>query len=348
MSMSRRQFVAQARNRFYAAIRDDFAREGFLEVETPLLVPAPGLEPHITAFEVPFVPETPHASARTLYLHTSPEYAMKRLLAEGFERIFSLCKVFRNGEVARDHNPEFTLLEFYRTGASYAVIMDDVERLIRAGATALGVSEVRRLDAKGVERAVPLGAPFERLTVREAIRSRTGIDIYDHLDDRERGGESLAAAARSLGVHVSDQSKSFDDAFFHLFLERVEPTLGWERPTFLIDYPRSMASLSRIKRDDPRVAERFELYTAGLELCNGFSELNDAVEQRARLVDEQAQRREAGRAVYPLDERFIEAVGRMPEAGGVAMGLDRVLMLILGAREIAEVLLFPARDFLGA
>lgn len=336
--------VALARSRMYQALRADFASEAFLEIDPPLLVPAPGMEPQITAFEVPFVPETSHAKAATLYLHTSPEYAMKRLLADGYRRIYSICKVFRNGEVARDHNPEFTMLEFYRAEADYTLIMDDVERLVGAAAEAVERPFVERLDRDGKLRRVPLAEQdFEVLTVREAVRSRTGIDIYDHLDD----GLSLARAARAIGVQLSENAITFDDVFFTVFLERVERTLGWERPTFLVDYPRSMASLSRIKEGDPRVAERFELYIAGVELANGFSELTDAAEQRERLEEEQALRRAQNRPVYPLDERFLEAVGRLPPSGGVAVGLDRLLMLLLGKRSIAEVLLFPAHGFVG-
>jgi len=218
-----------------------------------------------------------------------------------------------------------------------------VERGVGAAARALTRPFISRVDPRGQVRQVPLHQGFEVLTVREALRRQTGIDLYDFLDD----GPGLAAAARGLGVQISENARGFDDVFFTIFLERVERTLGWDRPTFLVDYPRSMASLARLKPDDPRVAERFELYVAGVELCNGFSELTDAAEQRARLVDEQALRRAQGKPVYPLDERFLEAVGRMPPSAGVAVGLDRLLMLLLGKRSIASVLLFPAFEFVG-
>lgn len=312
----------------YAALRRFFAGEGYQEVETSLLVPAPGMEPHITAFTVPFVPETDVGRARDLFLHTSPEYAMKRLLADGAGPIFQICKVFRNGEVSRAHNPEFTLLEFYRPGADYQRIMADLERALAEAERPLGRGELFR------------GVPFERVTVREALHRATGIDLRSCPD-----AASLGRAASALGVRV-DPGDGFDDIFFRLFLERVEPGLGQERPTFLLDYPASMAALARLKADDPSVAERFELYARGTELANGFSELNDAAEQRRRLEEEQALRRERGRSAYPIDERFLEAVGRMPPSGGVAVGLDRVLMLILGLERIDEVLLFPAQEFL--
>lgn len=320
--------AARARQAMYGALRDFFAGQGYLEVETPCLVPSPGMEPHIDPFEAPFIPQTGVGERRSLYLHTSPEYAMKRLLADGSPPLFQLCKTFRNGEVSGAHNPEFTMLEFYRPNADYHAIMADLEGALAA-----------------VEAAVMPGAglfsarPFERLTVRDALLRHTGLDIFSHPDTA-----SLEAAARALGVHVSP-APAFDDVFFHLFLERVEQHLGHGRPTFLMEYPASMASLSRLKPGDARVAERVELYARGVELANGYSELTDAAEQRARLVDEQRQRREAGRPVFPLDEAFLGAVGRMPPSSGIAVGLDRVLMLLLGAREIADVLLFPARDF---
>jgi len=319
--------AARARQLVQRTIRARLEALDYQEVETPLLVPAPGMEPHIRAFEVPFLPETDLGRARTLYLHTSPEYAMKRLLADGSGPIFQICKVFRNGEVSPTHNPEFTMLELYRPGADYRVIMDDLESVLAAAADALG-------------RAEPFGLrPYERVTVREALRRETGIDLREAAD-----AHSLAEAARRVGVR-SEPGDGFEDVFFRLFLERVEPRLGRDRPTFLVDYPASMAALARLSPRDPAVAERFELYAHGLELANGFSELTDPTEQRRRLEEERAFRVARGRPAYPLDEAFLEAVGRMPAAGGVAIGLDRVLMLLLGAGRIEDVLLFPAHGF---
>lgn len=328
--------AARARARLQASIRAYFASEGFDEVETPCLVPCPGLEPHIRAFEVPFVPETPEGRAGTLHLHTSPEYAMKRLLADGFERLFQLARVFRNGEIATLHNPEFTLLEFYRAGADYRAIMADTEQVVRRGAEA--VRGELAIEVEG--RRIRLDQPFERLTVGDAFGSRLGIDLLAHPD-----GASLRATAEARGLRLPGDSTDFDDVFFQLFLSGIEPTLGLERPTFLIEYPARMASLARLKASDPSVAERVELYVGGMELANGFSELTDPLEQRRRLVEEQEQRRAAGKPVYPLDERFLEAIGRMPESAGIALGLDRLLMLLVGATRIDQVLLFPAREF---
>ncbi|MFL5354461.1 EF-P lysine aminoacylase EpmA [Archangium sp.] len=318
---------AAARQALYGALRRFFTQLGYLEVDTPLLVPTPGMEPHITAFEAPFVPETDVGQRRPLYLHTSPEYAMKRLLADGAGPLFQICKVFRNGEVSRTHNPEFTLLEFYRPRADYHAIMADLEgALAEADRTVGGDGFFTR-------------TPYERLSVRDAVLRETGVDLRAHAD-----GLSLKRAAEAAGVRTGDAT-SFDDVFFHLFLQKVEGKLGWDRPTYLTEYPASMASLARLKPEDPTVAERTELYAKGLELANGFSELTDAVEQRARLVEEQEFRRKSGRAVYPLDERFLDAVGRMPPSAGIAVGLDRILMLLLGVESISDVLLFPAHEF---
>jgi lysyl-tRNA synthetase class 2 len=315
--------AARARQQLYASLRAWFAAAGFLEVETPTLVGTPGMEPHIDPFEVPFVPQTDIGQRRSLYLHTSPEYAMKRLLADGSPPLFQICKTFRNGEVSQTHNPEFTMLEFYRPNADYAAIMRDTEQVLAS---------------------VPLGGPFtktpyERLTVREALIRHAEIDL-----DAYPTAAQLKAAADARGIYTGT-STEFDDVFFHIFLERVERQLGFGRPTFLIEYPASMASLSKLKPSDPRVAERVELYANGLELANGFTELTDAVEQRRRLIDEQALRKKSGRPVFSLDEAFLEALPRMPPCAGIAVGLDRVLMQMVSATQISEVLLFPAKDF---
>jgi lysyl-tRNA synthetase class 2 len=231
------------------------------------------------------------------------------------------------------------MLEFYRAGADYRGIMDDLERLVGAAARALLPGGAARVERGG--RTIDLGGPFERLTVDEAFRRHAGVDLGACGGDAAR----LRAAARAAGHDPGPDGEPFDDAFFRIMLDAVEPKLGLGRPTYLTDWPASMAALSRVRRDDPRWAERFELYAGGLELANGFTELNDAAEQRARLLEEQALRRRLARPVLPLDEPFLEAVGRMPDAGGVAVGFDRLLMLLTGAATIGEVLLFPAAGF---
>jgi len=331
-----RRAAARARARLQAAVRGFLGGRGFEEVETPCLVPAPGMEPHIAAFEARFEPEG-GGEGRPLFLHNSPEYAMKRLLAEGFPRVFQLARVFRNGEVSATHNPEFTMLELYRAGTDYRGIMEDLEALVEACAREVaGSPEVPWRGGR-----LSLEAPFERLGVAEAFGRHAGIDLLACQGKVERLREAAHAAGHGPGAPAD----SFDDLFFRIFLERIEPAIGLRRPTFLLDWPAPMAALARVKADDPRLAERFELYAGGLELANGFSELTDAREQRARLEEEQALRRRLGRPAYPLDERFLEALPRMPPSGGVAVGLDRLLMLLAGAERIDEVLLFPASGF---
>lgn len=327
--------AVRARQTLYRVIREVFAEAGFDEVETPLLVPAPGMELHIDCFDTQFRPEMgARAEARPLWLHASPEYAMKRLLADGWERIFQITKVFRNGEVAQNHNPEFTMLEHYRVvaeGEGYEPILGDLEAIGARAAQAISGSP--RVRWRGAE--VDLRPPWRRLSVAEAFRTYAGIELP--LDgDAALLKERMVAAGFDPG-----SAESFDDLYFTVFLS-FEARLGMDEPTFLVDWPASMASLARLKAEDPRVAERFELYIAGVELANGFFELNDAEEQRRRLEEEREERRRLGRPAYPLDERFLEAVGRMPPAAGVATGLDRLVMILGGWERIEDVLLFPA------
>ena len=331
--------MARARSALARKLRDSLEQRGYLEVETPIAVPVAGQEPHLRPFETTFTPDPPIPpggieGARRLHLHTSPEYAMKRLLArDGFSRCYQLARVFRDGEVSRTHNPEFTLLEFYASPGSAATIMADLEQLIFACAAE---APARKGHGRGSGK-VSLRPPFERLTCREAFTRYAGFDPLA-LD-----AAAFAQAARACGVRPAADA-SWDDLFTQVLLEKVEPALGIERPTFLTEYPASQAALARLSPTDSRVAERFELYAAGLELANGWSELSDAREQRRRLEQEQALRSQLGREVFPLDDQFLAALDRIGDAGGVAVGFDRLLMLLTGAASIAEVLLFPAAE----
>jgi lysyl-tRNA synthetase class 2 len=331
--------MARARSALTRRLRDGLEQRGYLEVETPIAVPFAGQEPHLRPFETTFTPDLPVPpdgvhGARRLHLHTSPEYAMKRLLArEGFSRCYQLARVFRDGEVSATHNPEFTLLEFYASPASAESIMADLEQLVSCCATE---APARKDHGRG-SGTISLRPPFERLTCREAFVRYAGFDPLP-LD-----AEAFAQAARACGVCPA-AAASWDEVFTQVLLERIEPALGIERPTFLTEYPASQAALARLKPSDPSVAERFELYASGLELANGFSELCDSREQRRRLDREQELRKRLGREVFPLDERFLVALDRIGEAGGVAVGFDRLLMLLTGAQTIAEVLLFPAAE----
>jgi elongation factor P--(R)-beta-lysine ligase len=326
-----------ARARMLASVRCFFAERDFLEVETPALQRSPGLEPHLVAFATELL--APGAEPVRRHLHTSPEFAMKKLLVAGLPRIFQLAHVFRNGERGSTHHPEFAMLEWYRAGADYTDLMADCEALLRAALAAAGAREFRR---RG-RRADPAG-PFERLSVAAAFERHCGIDLLATAPDPlDPDVSRLAAAARRSGVepHPGD---TWEDLFFRLFLERIEPHLGDGVPTILFDYPVSMAALSRPKPGDPRLAERFELYVCGLELANAFGELTDAAAQRARFAADREKRRALYGEAYPVDEDFLAALEHgMPESAGIALGFDRLVMLATGADDIEEVLWAPVR-----
>jgi elongation factor P--(R)-beta-lysine ligase len=299
----------RARARALHAVRDFFEARAFVEVDTPAMVPSPGLDLHLDAFEVP----------GGGYLITSPEYQMKRLLAGGVPRCFQVCHAFRKGEVGQRHNPEFTLLEWYRAFAPVEAVIADTEALVRHVARALGEPGSTSLDVSGLR--VALDAPFERLAVADAFARFAGVAPDD-----------------AIALASSDE-----DRFFRLLVEAVEPALARiPHPVFLVDYPAPFASLARLSPRDPRVAERFELYVAGVELCNGFGELTDPAEQRARLIHDQDERRRRGLPVYPLDERFLGALEEgMPPSAGNALGLDRLIAVCMGTDAIGAVTAFP-------
>ncbi len=300
----------RARARGLAAIRHFFAERDFLEVDTPAVVPSPGLDLHLDAFEL-------RDLSPPGFLITSPEYQMKRLLAGGVPRCFQLAHCFRRGEVGRRHNPEFTMLEWYRAFAGVDALIDETEALVRA--VALALTGGSTLTVAGV--AVDLSAPFERLPVAQAFARYADVDPE----------EALRLASQD------------EERFFRLLVDRVEPALEREpRPIFLVDYPAPFASLARLKPGDPRVAERFELYVAGIELCNGFGELTDPAEQRTRLLHDQAERARVGKQVYPIDERFLAALDEgMPPSAGNALGVDRLIAVCLGTEQIGLVQSFP-------
>ena len=328
----------ETRARIVAAIRRFFAERDFLEVDTPALQVSPGLEPHLMAFSTELV--TPEGTRRPLHLHTSPEFAMKKLLVAGLPRIFQLVHVFRNGERSRTHHPEFTMLEWYRAGASYRDLMSDCEVLLRdvlaAADAAFFVWQGRSSDPRGA---------WQYLSVAESFARFCGIDLLATTPDPQRPSfELLAAASRGIGVepHAGDD---WEDLFFRLFLDRIEPQLGFAAPTILYDYPIALAALSRAKPEDPRLAERFEIYVCGLELANAFGELTDAATQRARFKSDRARKRALYGYDYPVDEDFLAALGHgMPESAGIALGVDRLVMLATGATRIEDVLWAPVAE----
>jgi lysyl-tRNA synthetase class 2 len=292
-----------------AAVRRFFDARGFLEVTTPVVVPSPGLDLHLDAFAV----EGGDRGAPR-WLITSPEYQMKRLLADGWERIYQIAPCFRRGELGARHNPEFSMLEWYRARAGVDEVVRETEQLVAAVTGGSVVLADRRVDVRPPLERIPVCAAFERFA-------------------GWKQDDTLQAAAHD------------EDRYFRTLVDEVEPALAsMERGVFLVDYPATQASLARKKPSDPRFAERFELYVAGVELCNGFGELVDPSEQRSRLEHDQALRRERGLPVYPIDERFLEALARVPPSAGNALGLDRLVALACGAREIADVLAFTADE----
>ncbi|HXP12992.1 MAG TPA: EF-P lysine aminoacylase EpmA, partial [Stellaceae bacterium] len=325
----------QMRGAMLRATRQFFESQGFAEVETPALQASPGLEPHLKAFATSL--EEPGAGKRRIFLHTSPEFAMKKLLAAGVPLLFQLAHAFRNAERSDTHHPEFMLLEWYRAGATYRDLMKDCEALLRHTLKAAGRTS---FTYKG-KSADPAQA-WQRLSVAEAFERFAGIDLLATAPNPLKPAlKLLAKAAKPLGIspHRGD---SWEDLFFRIFLERIEPNLGSPAPTLLYDYPLSMAALARAKPGDPRLAERVELYVCGLELANGFSELTDAREQRARFARDRSAKRRIYGLAYPVDEDFLAALeAGLPESAGMALGFDRLVMLASGASRIDEVLWAP-------
>jgi lysyl-tRNA synthetase class 2 len=322
----------RARAAITRAVRAWFDDQGFAEVETGILQVSPGNEIHLHAPRTELVGPSGERAAR--YLRTSPEFACKKLLAAGEERIFEFARVFRDRERGDLHLPEFTMLEWYRAGAAYEVIMADTAVVIAYAARATGIG---RFSFRG-RTADPMAEP-ERLTVAAAFERFAGIDLLATVKDGEGDRAALAAAAEQKVRIVADDTWS--DIFSKILVEHVEPHLGQGRLTLLFEYPAPEAALARVKASDPRVAERFEVYACGVELANGFGELTDADEQRRRFrraMDEKAQR--YGER-YPLDEDFLAAVAHMPEASGVALGFDRLVMLASGAVRIDQVVWTP-------
>ncbi|MBV9990007.1 MAG: EF-P lysine aminoacylase GenX [Alphaproteobacteria bacterium] len=320
-----------ARGRIKKAARDWFEGRGFTEVECGALVVSPGNEAHLHAFATQAI-ETGGGAGRPLYLHTSPEFAAKRLLAAGETRIFDFARVFRNRERGPLHAPEFTMLEWYRANEDYRSVIEDCLALVRLAADTTGAAGFRYRD-----RACDPRAEAQWLSVVDAFTHHAGIDLLGVLDDRD----ALATKARRAGIAVADDD-NWADIFSKVLVARVEPKLGEGRPTVLYEYPRSEAALARASARDPRVAERFELYVCGVELANGFGELTDPVEQRARFEAEMAEKQRVYGERYPIDEDFLAALSHMPQASGVAMGFDRLVMLAAGARTLDDVLWTPA------
>jgi len=322
----------KARGRIGAAIRQFFASERFTEVETAALAMSGGNEAHISAFGVDLIDSGGEKSR--LYLHSSPEFACKKLLAAGEEKIFTFARVFRNRERSALHHPEFTMLEWYRANEPVSRLMEDCAGLLTVAAKTVGTDSFVWRDRTASAFEEP-----EVVTVCEAFDRYANIDLAALLGDRD----GLAKAAAQDGVRVTPDD-SWSDIFSKILSEKIEHRLGCGRATILADYPVSEAALARPKPDDPRFAERFELYVCGVEIANGFGELTDPAEQRRRFVEENAVRQRLYGEPYPIDEDFLEALAVMPPASGIALGFDRLVMLAAGATNIEQVLWTPVPE----
>ena len=300
--LARRKTALEQRARIIRKIRQFFSERGYLEVETPHRIPAPAPESHIDA-----VP------SGKWFLHTSPELCMKRMLAAGYEKIFQICRCWREGERGSQHIPEFTLLEWYRVRSDYLALMDECETLIQSLAVEIGLEERVTYG----DHNVLLTSPWERITVEEAFNRYAKISAKEALRQ---------------------------DLFDEVMVQDIEPRLGIQKPTFLYDYPSERRSLARLKKEDPTVAERFELYLGGLEIANAFSELTDAEEQRKVFQAEIEIRRSLGKKVYPLPEKFLTELEEMPSSAGIALGVDRLVMVLLNAKTIDEVVAFTPEE----
>ncbi|MDF0520747.1 EF-P lysine aminoacylase EpmA [Bradyrhizobium yuanmingense] len=332
--LDRRPFL-QARGAVTGALRGFFAEQGFVEVETSVLQVSPGNETHLHAPRTEIM--RPDGSRASRYLRTSPEFACKKLLAAGEMRIFEFARVFRDRERGDLHLPEFTMLEWYRAGAPYDAIMADCVVVIARAAQATGIGT---FSFRG-RTADPFAEP-ELLTVAGAFAQFAGVDLLSTISGGEGNRAALAAAAAGK-VRVAEDD-TWSDIFSKVLVEHVEPQLGQGRLTILFEYPSPEAALARVKTDDPRVAERFEIYACGVELANGFGELTDAEEQRKRFTESMTEKQRRYGEAYPLDEDFLAAVAAMPEASGVALGFDRLVMLASGATRIDQVVWTPPAD----
>lgn len=326
-SLATRRPFLDRRTALTRAVRGFFDARSYTEVETPYAVPTPGEEVHLRPFAT--LRHYPDGTWKNLWLHTSPEFAMKRLLVARTGAIFQLARVWRNGESSALHAPEFTMLEWYRPDSGMDGLIAEATDLLRA---VLPPMVTCRGVTTGLDR-------IERLTMAEAFARHVGVDLLGIGED----APGLAAAA---GTRLR-QAETWEDLFFRLLLERIEPHLGREHPTFLTHWPAAQAALARRDPADPRVAERFELYVCGIELANAFVELTDPVEQRARFVADRARRDALAEpdapAGWPLDEDFLAALAHgMPACAGVALGFDRLAMIATGADRIGQVLWLPS------
>lgn len=317
-------------------MRAFFSGDDFLEIDTAALQVSPGNETHLHAFSTELVGSD--GASSTLYLHTSPEFACKKLLAAGERRIFTFAHVYRNREQSPTHQPEFTMLEWYRAGETYDALMRDCGEILALAAEVAGTSTFRHRDIE----CDPFLEP-ERLTLAEAFERHAGIDLLATISPKgEIDRQKLASQAAKAGIRIAGDD-NWSDIFSRVLIEKIEPELGRGRATILCEYPITEAALARRSLRSPKVAERFELYACGVELANAFGELTDATEQRRRFEADMDEKSRIYGERYPLDEDFLAALAVMPEASGAALGFDRLVMLACGASRIEQVIWTPAR-----
>lgn len=332
-----RRPLLMARMRIKAAIRAWFEAQDFVEVEPGCLQPSPGNETHLHAFEADLVGTD--LARRKMYLHTSPEFAMKKLVAAGETRIFAFAPVFRNRERGRLHAPEFTMLEWYRAGAPYEQLWEDCAAIARLAANVTG-----RWEWTYRGRTCDIARSFDWTTLHQAFTRLAGIALHETLaGDGSVDRDGLAARATAAGIRIAD-GDNWSDIFSKVLTERIEPHLGLDRLEMLCQYPLHEAALARPLPADPSVAERFEMYCCGVELANGFGELTDAARQRANLESQMRARAAIYGESYPIDDEFIAALAGMPQTSGCAMGFDRLVMLAAGATRLEQVIWTPLAE----
>lgn len=317
----------EARFSILKNIRSFFDQENFIEVESPLIVKYPGQEPNLSPVELNVMNE--RQEKFPAFLHTSPEYTMKKMLAAGFDKIFFLGKCFRNEEsFGGTHNPEFTMIEWYRAGVGLEKIMDDVENLFNFVSEEIFVQKI--ISGK-------LIFHFERLSMKELWLECVQVNLDDYLDR-----ENLLKLCQSKNYNPS-VDENYETLFYRIFLNEIEPKLK-NRNIIIYNYPAVMASLSRVAEDAPGYAERFEAYIDGIEICNAFGELTDGQEQKRRLLQEREERKKQGKTVFDIDEEFISALDKMPASSGIALGVDRMVMVLLACQNINNVIPLPASE----
>ena len=330
--------IFDTRIKIIKLIREFFWSQNFYEVETPIAARLPGQEPYLNP--IPVVFHEPNGAETKVYLQTSPEFGLKKLLAAGYEKIFQICKTFRDyEEFGNNHNTEFTMIEWYRAPGNLKNIMDDTEELFKFVAKNLNT---KKITYKNFE--IDILTKWDRLSMREVWKKYLNVELNDYLTN-----EKMASLVRERGLAADDKDE-FEDLFYKVFLNEIETKLGMGKPIMIYDYPEQMTSLSRLSANDPRYAERFELYIGGLELANAFGELTDAVEQKKRLEADKSKREQLGKETWPIDPDFIAAIKQIDEAalphrsprgaevGGTALGIDRMIMLFTGANNINEVI----------